>query len=426
MRAASARCSRCYAILHNMPGRERTTRERMIVSTALLVRERGARATSIDDVLAHSGAPRGSVYHHFPGGRDELLREATAYAGDVVARGLERGAGSRPHRGVRRVPRRVPLPARPARLPRGLPGRRRRHRIPRRRRGAPGAGGRRVRPLGRPARREPRRRRRRAPSAPASSPSSRSPPSRGRSCSAARAATPPRSTPSATSCGACSKPNCSSPAPRRPPSTERSTHDIRGADRRDRRDLASERLHPLRVQLRHRGRARRPHAQPDPRRQAPPGLPGLHVQQGDAARLLPERHGPADLAAAPPARRVVRGDRLGHGRRRDRGRVRPRARRSTVGSRSSTTGAAVRATTSAAPTAAPSCGPSARATARARWRRRRPARRGSTPSSPAATRAVSSSTPRSRCSSARTRGCRRASRGRASCSARSPRIPSAR
>jgi AcrR family transcriptional regulator len=62
----------------------------MIVSTALLVRERGARATSIDDVLRHSGAPRGSVYHHFPGGREQLLREATDYAGEFVAGALER------------------------------------------------------------------------------------------------------------------------------------------------------------------------------------------------------------------------------------------------------------------------------------------------------------------------------------------------
>jgi AcrR family transcriptional regulator len=69
-----------------------TTRERMIVSTALLVREKGARATSIDDVLQHSGAPRGSVYHHFPGGRDELLSEATQYAADFVARRLAKEA----------------------------------------------------------------------------------------------------------------------------------------------------------------------------------------------------------------------------------------------------------------------------------------------------------------------------------------------
>src|SRR5947209_612724 len=65
----------------------------MIVSTALLMRERGARATSLDAVLAHSGAPRGSVYHHFPGGREQLLREATDYAGTYVARKLERNTG---------------------------------------------------------------------------------------------------------------------------------------------------------------------------------------------------------------------------------------------------------------------------------------------------------------------------------------------
>jgi AcrR family transcriptional regulator len=71
-------------------------RERMIVSTALLVRERGARATSLDAVLEHSGAPRGSVYHHFPGGRGQLLREATAFSEEYVARRLERGSNDGP------------------------------------------------------------------------------------------------------------------------------------------------------------------------------------------------------------------------------------------------------------------------------------------------------------------------------------------
>jgi AcrR family transcriptional regulator len=71
-----------------------TTRERMVISTALLVRERGARATSIDDVLVHSGAPRGSVYHHFPGGRQQLLREAIDYAGQFVATRIERADGA--------------------------------------------------------------------------------------------------------------------------------------------------------------------------------------------------------------------------------------------------------------------------------------------------------------------------------------------
>jgi AcrR family transcriptional regulator len=72
------------------------TRQRMIASTALLMRERGARATSIDAVLEHSGAPRGSVYHHFPGGREELLREATEYAGEYVVRRLEQAPADNP------------------------------------------------------------------------------------------------------------------------------------------------------------------------------------------------------------------------------------------------------------------------------------------------------------------------------------------
>jgi AcrR family transcriptional regulator len=63
----------------------RSPRERMVVSAALLIRERGAHATAISDVLEHSGAPRGSAYHHFPGGRAQLLCEAVDYAGDHVA-----------------------------------------------------------------------------------------------------------------------------------------------------------------------------------------------------------------------------------------------------------------------------------------------------------------------------------------------------
>lgn len=57
----------------------------MITSTALLIRERGAHSTAISDVLEHSGAPRGSAYHYFPGGRTQLLCEAIDFASDHVA-----------------------------------------------------------------------------------------------------------------------------------------------------------------------------------------------------------------------------------------------------------------------------------------------------------------------------------------------------
>jgi len=60
------------------------TRTRMLVSAAEVMRERGAAGVTIDEVLARSGAPRGSVYHHFPEGRNQILTEALRYAGDAI------------------------------------------------------------------------------------------------------------------------------------------------------------------------------------------------------------------------------------------------------------------------------------------------------------------------------------------------------
>ncbi|WP_179956757.1 TetR/AcrR family transcriptional regulator [Amycolatopsis anabasis] len=60
-------------------------RQRMIISAAVLFRERGIEATAFADIVAHSGAPRGSIYHHFPGGKAQLVEEATRYAGDFIA-----------------------------------------------------------------------------------------------------------------------------------------------------------------------------------------------------------------------------------------------------------------------------------------------------------------------------------------------------
>jgi TetR/AcrR family transcriptional repressor of lmrAB and yxaGH operons len=66
----------------------------MLNSAAELLRERGAAAVTVDAVLARSGAPRGSVYHHFPGGRSQILREALQFAGDEIATRIDAAAGS--------------------------------------------------------------------------------------------------------------------------------------------------------------------------------------------------------------------------------------------------------------------------------------------------------------------------------------------
>jgi TetR/AcrR family transcriptional regulator, lmrAB and yxaGH operons repressor len=56
----------------------------MVVSAASLIGSRGAGATSLSDVLEKSGAPRGSIYHHFPAGKSELVGEAMRWTSQQV------------------------------------------------------------------------------------------------------------------------------------------------------------------------------------------------------------------------------------------------------------------------------------------------------------------------------------------------------
>jgi len=61
----------------------------MVRSAAVLFRERGYSGTAFSDVIAHSGAPRGSIYHHFPGGKAQLAEEAVAWASAAIAERLD-------------------------------------------------------------------------------------------------------------------------------------------------------------------------------------------------------------------------------------------------------------------------------------------------------------------------------------------------
>src|SRR5207247_1669885 len=71
----------------------RGVRERMVASAVALLARRGLQATSFSEVLDHSGAPRGSVYHHFPAGKDEMIGAALDAAGESAIALLDRKAG---------------------------------------------------------------------------------------------------------------------------------------------------------------------------------------------------------------------------------------------------------------------------------------------------------------------------------------------
>jgi AcrR family transcriptional regulator len=57
-------------------------RDRMVASAVKLLAVHGFQATSFSAVLDDSGAPRGSIYHHFPAGKDQLIAAAIDLAGE--------------------------------------------------------------------------------------------------------------------------------------------------------------------------------------------------------------------------------------------------------------------------------------------------------------------------------------------------------
>lgn len=77
----------------------------MLEATARLLGERGYSGTSLNDILAASGAPRGSLYHHFPGGKDGLVAEVTRNSIDQVTSALSAIVESehRPSQAVRKI-----------------------------------------------------------------------------------------------------------------------------------------------------------------------------------------------------------------------------------------------------------------------------------------------------------------------------------
>jgi TetR/AcrR family transcriptional repressor of lmrAB and yxaGH operons len=61
------------------------SRERLLDSAVDLLQRQGYHATGLNELLERSEAPRGSLYHYFPGGKEQIGAEAIARAGGQVA-----------------------------------------------------------------------------------------------------------------------------------------------------------------------------------------------------------------------------------------------------------------------------------------------------------------------------------------------------
>jgi AcrR family transcriptional regulator len=77
----------------------------MAAGAARLLAERGLEGTSFAEVLASTGSPRGSTYHHFPGGKDELVLAALDVASEQALAYVEPVRGQPPVAVVRRFMR---------------------------------------------------------------------------------------------------------------------------------------------------------------------------------------------------------------------------------------------------------------------------------------------------------------------------------
>ena len=61
----------------------------MVAGAADLMSRRGVNGTSMRDVVRHTGTPRGSISHHFPRGKQQLIEDAIVFAGKQVSGPLQ-------------------------------------------------------------------------------------------------------------------------------------------------------------------------------------------------------------------------------------------------------------------------------------------------------------------------------------------------
>ena len=61
-----------------------TAREEIILATCRLLEKQGYPATGLNEIIKESGAPKGSRYHYFPDGKEQIVSEAMSFAGQVM------------------------------------------------------------------------------------------------------------------------------------------------------------------------------------------------------------------------------------------------------------------------------------------------------------------------------------------------------
>ena len=83
-------------MMDDMPKRS-DAKDRMIAAARRLFREHGYFGTALSDVVTESAAPRGSIYFHFPGGKEQIGEAALDLAGEAVRQKIAHAAEASPN-----------------------------------------------------------------------------------------------------------------------------------------------------------------------------------------------------------------------------------------------------------------------------------------------------------------------------------------
>jgi TetR/AcrR family transcriptional regulator, lmrAB and yxaGH operons repressor len=69
----------------------RNTREHILQTTCSLMEKQGYHGTGLNEIVKESGAPKGSLYHYFPEGKEQITSEAVMQSGKATAARIQYG-----------------------------------------------------------------------------------------------------------------------------------------------------------------------------------------------------------------------------------------------------------------------------------------------------------------------------------------------
>lgn len=69
-------------------------REHILQTTCELMEKQGYHGTGLNEIVKESGAPKGSLYHYFPEGKEQIASEAVVQSGKMTAQRIQNGLNS--------------------------------------------------------------------------------------------------------------------------------------------------------------------------------------------------------------------------------------------------------------------------------------------------------------------------------------------